>query len=766
MKRNRKRTVAILLAATLGAILGAGAAMAQAPAGAAAPATKEAQKQGTGVVPPGVKLEAQIPPAGPARPFHFPQVSTKTLANGLRVFVVTNSAEPAVAAQLVLTSAGAIHNPEGLPGVAEMTADMLTQGTERRSAQDIAEAIDFVGGTIHASSGADGTYISISVVKKDLELGMDLLSDVVLHPAFKKEELDRQKQQLLSSLQVAYNDPDFLVRTVFSRVVLSPSPYALPGDGTPTTAEKLDRGQLVSFHDSYYVPDGALLAFAGDITPEAAFAIAEKYFGAWPKKELPAMRVAAPVPVRGLHIYIVDKPDAVQTQILAGSLGIQRNDPNYIPLLVTNRIFGGGYNSRLNTEVRINKGLTYGANSRFESMQHAGAFSAGTFTRTEATVEATKLVLDLVGKMGSGGITQAELNFARDYQAGVFPIQAETATQVAGMVLVVAQYGLPADYNSTYQQNILAVTPEKVKELAGRYFDEKNMDLVLVGNAGKFRDDLKKAFPGASTVEIPLAELDVLSADLHRAKEAPVPVAAATPESLARGSALLKAGLAVAGGGDAFAKAESLEVSSTGTAAGPGGQDMQISIRTVMVYPDKIRSDVKLPMATIAQGYDGKSGWLASPQGVSDIPPESSTDFFRALAFTGTIGFFRQAAAGKIELQSLGEQEIGGKKTEGALWNSPFGAVKVYFDPETHLLAAAHFHQPGQQGPVEVEQRWSGYKTVEGMQIPFVSDVYRSEAKFTSLTIQEIKLNTKPDLAQFAKPAPAPKPAPAEQPKP
>jgi len=478
----------------------------------------EQNKNGTGIVPPGVKLVPEMPAAGAPRPFHFPQAATKTLANGLRVFVVTDHEEPAVAAHLVILSAGTIKDPANLPGVAEMTANMLTQGTTKRSARDIAEAIDFVGGSLGASADKDTTDVTLNVVKKDFSTGLDLMSDVVLHPAFSAEELDRQRQQLLSSLTVEYSDPSFLATAVFGRVLYSSSPYGWPAEGTPDAAQRLTRDDLVKFHVSNYAPNQALLAFAGDITPDEAFAAAEKYFGAWPKADVAASVPAAPQPLHGVHIWLIDKPDAVQTQIRAGNLGIRRNDPNYVPVVVTNRIFGGGYNSRLNTEVRVKNGLTYDARSSFNPHRFAGSFAVETYTRTEATLQATRLVLDLISKMSSGDVTQKELDFARDYLAGVYPIQSETAEQVAQRVLTVAAFELPADYNSTYPERIRSVTAAQVRDMAQRYMTTKDIDLVLVGNISAFRDDLKKQFPDAQYDEIPFGEVDLLAPSLRKPK--------------------------------------------------------------------------------------------------------------------------------------------------------------------------------------------------------------------------------------------------------
>jgi zinc protease len=752
MNRDFMKNIRCALAAgLLGLFCIAGIGIAQTPD--QAPKTsgqKEAPKGPSGVVPPGVKLDAKMPEGAPAKTFHFPKAATKILPNGLQVFVVTDHREPAVAARLVLTYAGSIRDPEAMPGVASMTAAMLTQGTQKRDAQQIAQTIDFVGGSLNANADADGSYITLDVVSKDLGLGLDLMSDVTLNPSFRNEELDRQREQLLSGLRVQYSDASYLATAVFRREVLAGSGYALPDEGTPDSVKKYGHDDLVKFHDTYYVPNKALLAFAGDITPEAAFAAAEKYFGDWKQKDVPTPRMAMPTATAGMRVFIVDKPDAVQTEIRAGHLGIPRNNSDYIPLYVTNRIFGGGYNSRLNTEVRINKGLTYGANSAFNTFRYTGLFSAGTYTRTEATVEATKLVVDLIAKMSDGSVTPKELDFARDYLAGVYPIQSETAEQVTGRVLTVAQYDLPADYNDTYQKQVLAVGTDQVKEMAQRYFDAKNLDLVLVGNTAKFRDELKKTFPDAKFDEVPFEQLDLLSADLRKPKETAV---AATPESLAQGLAIVKAA-ADAAGGAALSKVQSMESNSKGNAFGPGGQEIPIEVKTQVAYPDHIHVEVKLPFGVMQQGYDGNAGWIAGPQGVMDAPPALQGDIQRVIAMTGGVGFFQLVLGGKLDaqLQYLGQEDFGGKKADAVEWKAPFGPMKLYLDSSSHQLIGTHFRQVTQQGPAEVEQHWSGFKAVEGIQLPSSVVVLRDGTKYSETTTQDVKLNPALDPAVFAKP--------------
>lgn len=511
MRRNRIIRV-VMLAACAGAC-GTQALFAQ----RAQPAPQTPQPA------PAVKLVPEMPAAAPPRPFHFPGAVTRTLPNGLTVFVVQPrnegeaATEPAVSVELLIRDAGSTSDPASKPGVASLAASLLTEGTETRSAQDIAGAIDVVGGTLGASAERDAIVMRASVVKKDFALAMDLLSDITLHAKFDPQEIERQREQRLSGMQVDYSDAEYLATTLFRRIVFGDSPYAMPPDGTPESVSAVTRDDLVKFRDQLFTPDRGLLVFAGDVTSDEAFAAAEKSFGAWKGKAAPTAQQTAATRTTGLRIVVVDQPDAVQTQIRVGRLGIPHNHPDYLPLQVTNQIFGGGYNSRLNTEVRLKKGLTYDASSDVASYLHAGVIEADTFTRTEETAAATKVVIDEIGNMAAGDVTADELNVARDYMAGVFTIATETPDQVGDRVLNAALYGLPEDYNQTFPEKVRGITAEQVHQMAARYFGANDLDIVLVGKASAFRDALKQAYPAAKYEEIPAAQLDLLAPGLRRA---------------------------------------------------------------------------------------------------------------------------------------------------------------------------------------------------------------------------------------------------------
>jgi zinc protease len=714
----------------------------------AAPATQAAPSNAA-------QLVAQMPGAEPSKPYHFPPVATRTLPNGLRVFVVTSSSEPAVGIQLLLTSAGSVNDPQGKPGVSSMAASLLTQGTDKRTAQQIAESIDFVGGSLNATASNDGTIVTSSVVKKDFDLAMDLLSDITLRPKFDEAEIARQKQQLLSGLRVSYDDADYLASAVFERAVYGQHPYGLPTEGTPISIQAMSREDIVQFHDSYYAPGSALLAFSGDISPEAAFAAAEKYFGAWSTKQTPAPAHAAAAVAPGVHIVVVNKPDTVQTQIRVGKPGVRRNDPEYIPLYVTDRIFGGSYNSRLNTEVRIKKGLTYGADSVFDTRMEAGNLLASTFTRTETTVAAVQLVVDQIKGMASGNLKAEELTFARDYLVGVYPIQTETPDEVASRVLTVAHYGLPANYNETYQNRISAVTLPQANAEAAKYFQPATLEIVLAGNAAQFRDNLKREFPDATYEEFTAAEMDLLLPSMHRMPET---IPAATPETIARGKSEI-ADAAQAAGGPAIGKIQSVEYSAVGVQATPQG-DLPVQLKLYLGYPNRYRLDTTVNVPGLAGnalmvGYDGKSGWTSSPQGSQDIPPAQFGEFIRRILLTGALGLYQAAQAGTVQVEAIGQRDFQGAQTDAVAVVSGSVHVVVYFDPATHLAAGARYQQDTPQGAVETIEAWSDYREVDGAKFPCHGVTLRNGQKFSEYTVQEIKFNTNPDAALFVKPAAA-----------
>jgi zinc protease len=466
---------------------------------------------------PAAKPKQAGPPPAPAKDVRFPAFEEKTLANGLRVVVIEQHEQPVVSLRMVLP-AGKSFEPAGKAGLANATADLLSKGTATRSAQQIAEAIDVVGGNLFAQAGLESGYANAAVTSDQLDLGFELLSDIVLRPTFPQDELDRWRRQTLSELQINLQDAGYLAGTALARTVFGDHPYGWPDEGTPESLDSLTREDLAGFHKRRWVPNDAILAVVGDVKPADAFARAERAFGGWAKGEaaqVPAVEAKRP---QGHRIIVIDKPDAVQTEIRLGQVGISFRDPDLYAAEVYNSVVGGSASARLYEEIRRKRGLSYSAGSFFVQPTQPGWFEASTSTKTETTVEALGLALEVLRGMQKEAVPEAELAAAKTYITGAFPLEIETADGIASKVLEAIKFGYGREFLESYNDNIAKIGPADLQRFAKERIVPDGMVIVLAGNAAAFTPALKEKFGAFET--IPAAELDFLRADLRKPKAA------------------------------------------------------------------------------------------------------------------------------------------------------------------------------------------------------------------------------------------------------
>jgi len=463
---------------------------------------------------------ATPPPPGPAREVRFPAFQQKTLDNGLLVVVIEQHEQPLVSIRMML-NAGKAYEPDGKAGLAEATASLLTKGTPTRSAQQIAETIDFVGGNLSTNAGTEAGYADVAVTSDQLGLGFDLLSDIVLHPTFPEDELERWRRQALSGLQINQQSASYLATTAVTRLIFGSYPYGRPSSGTPESLAGLSRADLAAFHQAHFIPNQTILAVVGDIQAADAFARAERAFGGWKKgtaSQLPRIDVKAPAKTR---VVVIDKPDAVQTEIRLGQLGIAYRDPALFTAEVYNSVLGGNASARLYEEIRRKRGLSYGASSYFLPESEPGFFQVSTFTKTESTADALGLALEVLRGLQEKPVPDAELNAAKTYITGAFPLEIETADGIASKVLEAMHFGFGREFLESYNDKISKVSAADVQRFASQAIHPEKMTAVLVGNAAAFTDALKKQYGDVEV--IPAAEVDFLRADLRKPKGAESP---------------------------------------------------------------------------------------------------------------------------------------------------------------------------------------------------------------------------------------------------
>jgi zinc protease len=448
-----------------------------------------------------------------ARPVKFPPYELRKLPNGLQAVIVSHHEQPSVSVRMIVR-AGAAHDPKGKMGVAMLTATLLDQGAGKRSAAQIADAIDFVGGILTTGAGTDLTYISTVVLKDSLPLALELISDVVRRPSFAQEELDRQRQQALSGMKVSAEDPETVANQVIDRLVYGFHPYGLPGSGTVESLSSITRQDLIDFHKQRYLPNNALIAVVGDIGTEEAIAGLTAAFGDWPQGTVPTFEPIDP-PQPAKRVIVVDKPDAVQTEIRIGQLGIPRRHQDFLAMDQAVKILGGEGANRLQQVLRSQRGLTYGASADLETYKATGGIVAETDTRTDATAEVVRLAVDEFYKIQRERVYEGELQGAQAYLAGHFPLTIETPDAIATQVLNHLFYELPLEELQTYPDRVRSVSPDDVQRVAKTYLRPDRLAVVLVGNADAFVNDLKGVGFGEFE-RIRIDQVDLLAADLKK----------------------------------------------------------------------------------------------------------------------------------------------------------------------------------------------------------------------------------------------------------
>ena len=458
------------------------------------------------------------PPPSAPRSATLPTPVERTLANGLRVIAFQQTSAPKalgvplISAQLILRGGGAGES-ESEAGLCALTSALLTQGTTKQSALQIAQAVDAIGARLDAASGYDASVVSVSSTTPVFPQAFALFNDVVRHPAFAATEVERVRRKSINDLGLVYSNPSALARLVTNRVAYASSPYGHPLSGTAETLATLTRENVVRFHERMYRPDNAVLVIGGDLTTEHAFELAQNVLGDWHR---PASALAPPpaahAPAPQARIVIIDKPDAGRTAIVAGRVAIARRSPDYAVGMVATAILAG-YSGRLNQEIRVKRGLSYVASAMLTARREPGLFTASTLVDHTKVAEATKVVLDTLAGLGATPVDPAELVPRKATLTGGFYRGIETIDGIVGTLGEFALYGTPLSDLAHYAPAIQAVDAASVARFAKLTLASDDF-VVLVGKASAFGDAVHAAYP--NVVTIPFAQLDLNRATLTK----------------------------------------------------------------------------------------------------------------------------------------------------------------------------------------------------------------------------------------------------------
>jgi zinc protease len=437
-------------------------------------------------------LATSTPAANPQNnTLTLPPLRKVKLKNGLTLLLIEQHEVPIISFDFVV-KAGSVSDPAGKEGVASLTAQLLRKGTSTRTADRLSSELDFIGGELDAGATFDYSNGSAEFVKKDLAKGLDLLADVLQHATFPQDEVTKELKRRADEIRAAKDRAPAVIGLYFGSYLYGNHPYARPVSGDERSVSGITRDDIVRFYQEHYKPDAVILAAVGDFnSPEMEQALTDK-FGAWAGHANAEVTVPDPVAVNGRRLLLVDKPDATQTYFQIGNIGIARDCPDRIFVQVVNTLFGGRFTSMLNSELRIQTGLTYGANSSFAQRRARGPFTISTYTRNEKTEEAIDRTLDILKRLHEKGVTEEEMKSAKAYLKGQFPPGIETSDQLAGLIAQLEFYGLDESEINNYYAKVDSMTMSDAQRVIKQYFPLDNLVFVLIGKASEIESVAKK----------------------------------------------------------------------------------------------------------------------------------------------------------------------------------------------------------------------------------------------------------------------------------
>jgi predicted Zn-dependent peptidase len=429
--------------------------------------------------------------AVPAQTLKLPPHERVVLKNGLTLLLVEKHGVPIVSFSAIVKS-GSASDPAGQHGVASITSGLLRKGTQKRTAQQFSADLDFIGGSFDAGVDSDFTSISAEFLTKDLDRGLDLFSDALLHASFPQAEVDKLLAQTLDGVKASKDQPDAVLGTYYTAYLCGTHPYGRPGGGDEVSLAKIKRDAISKFYEANYTPGNTIVAIAGEFSAAVLKKKLEGTLGAWPEKTAPVTSIAELAPVKGKRLLLIDKPDASQTYFAIGNVGVSATDPDRVAIRVVNTIFGGRFTSLLNEALRVESGYTYGAESFFQPQKVAGPFGIFSFTKNETTIPAIDLALKTLVEFHKNGVTADQLTSAKNYIKGQFPPSIETSGQLARRIASNEFYGLDDNEINQLEARIDAVTLGTAKQVIEKHFPKDNLVFVLIGKSSEIAPAVKK----------------------------------------------------------------------------------------------------------------------------------------------------------------------------------------------------------------------------------------------------------------------------------
>ncbi|MFA6233334.1 MAG: insulinase family protein [Bacteroidota bacterium] len=688
----------------------------------------------------GGQLEAQIdrskkPAPGPAPKASFPDFYETTLDNGLKVLVITNDAEPVVTFRLLIKSGS--ENDGDVSGIASSVTELLTTGTTTRSSLQFAQEADALGLGIGAGAADDQMSVSGAGLKKHMDKLLTLMTDALYNPTFPQDELDKQKKQSLSGLKTVKRNPDEVMSRLQITIGYAPHPYS--NFGTEEDVERTTRDALVAFHKTYFIPNNASLAIVGDVTPKEILPIVKKYFGNWKKGTVPVDNFPKPPRITGRQVHLVDLGKTQsQTSIAVQVTGFARSDPDYIAFGLMNSVIGGGFSGRLFANLREKRGFTYGAYSDMESRKSAGLWQATADVRRIATDSAFTEIIREMDRMRNEKVDDETLDMHKQYAAGRFLLSLESPSNIATMVQNIDLYGLPKDYYKSYVKNMMKIGADDVQAIAKKYLSTDNVAFLAVGDASVIREPL------AALGEVHMYDTDIKPVSATKSFEVDID-----------GPTLLEKNIEAMGGRTVLGKLTS-RITEGDVTISFGPASAEGTIKEIEKTPNKKYQllTLSIDMGNGAQIMESEQ-WVNGERVFVRQPMQPTTeltgeDLAKTLESEQFNSILRWKELG-FEPTVTEKKEMDGKVVYVLNLKKKHSVEEMYIDAENYLSVGKSETEETPQGPVSSTTRYSDFRSVDGIMLPFTYEV-ENPGMTLKATLTSYTHNSDIDDAQFEAP--------------
>ncbi len=665
------------------------------------------------------------------------EIERVTLPNGMQLFLLEDHELPLINVS-VRVRTGSVYEPAGKIGLASITGGVMrTGGTTSKTGDELDEELERIAASVETGIGLNSGYASVSVLKEDIDTGLDILADVLMNPAFRQDKIELAKVQHRSMIARRNDLVGMIAGREYDKLIYGPdSIYARHTEYA--TVDAISRDDLVAFHKKYYHPNNVMLAVWGDFDTKQIRKKIEKAFKGWKKVDMEV----PPVPKIKYDfrktVNVICKDDVNQTNIYLGHIGGLMSDPDYFALILMNRILGSGFTSRLFRNVRSRMGLAYSVFGVYSATyDHPGVFYVGCQTKSESTVKAIRAMAEEVKKMTESEVTDEELGLAKDGFLNSFVFNFDTKSEIVSRMMTYAYYGYPLDFLQKIRENVEKVTKADVLRVARKHLQPDKMQILAVGRPQDFDEPLSV-----------LGTVNEIDITIPTPKEE---LPEATVETAAKGRQLFAKAVAACGGAEAYAAIENYVVKADFTVTTPQGE-MKVATTTTFVLPDKLQQVITLPMGEIKQVLVKDKAWMVTAQGTADMP-ESQRKELQARLFRDWTALFRKSDADGLRVQYLGSAKVG--ETEAEIISVAQGedtTVKLFLDAKTFVPVKQAYKGMTMTGPADLEEFYSEVRDISGIKLPFSAVVNANGKKYIEWKVTDAKFNTEIDPRIFKKP--------------